>query len=203
MFAKAFMTIVCAETRAGIEKSEYLMGRKAKYRDFEPSTWMLGLLGKKLRAPQLSNAKFTLQYMSRLIGHFFEKYDILMTPTLALPPIKIGALQPTKKDALIMKSLGRLNAGGLLMAVKGIEDLSQRAYTFMPYTPLFNVTGQPAMSVPLFWNEEGLPIGIQFVGRYADEATLFRLAAQLEKAKPWSDRLPPLCKSSKGIHKTL
>jgi amidase len=193
MFAKAFMTIVCAETRAGIEKSEFLIGRKAKFRDFEASTWMLGLLGKQLRAPQLSNAKFYLQYISRLIGWFFEKFDVLLTPTLALPPIKIGALQPNKKDAFIMKFLGRLNAGSLLMAVKGIEDLAQKAYTFMPYTPLFNVTGQPAMSVPLYWNEDGLPIGMQFVGRYADEVTLFRLAAQLEKAKPWADRLPPIC----------
>jgi amidase len=198
MFAKAFMTIVCAETRAGIEKSEFLMGRKARYRDFEPSTWMLGLLGKQLRAPQLSNAKFTLQYMSRLVSHFFEKFDILLTPTLALPPIKIGALQPNKKDAFLMKFLGRLNAGALLMAVKGIEDLAQKAYTFMPYTPLFNVTGQPAMSVPLYWNEEGLPIGMQFVGRYADEATLFRLAGQLEKAKPWSNRIPPICSENKS-----
>jgi amidase len=133
--------------------------------------------------------------MSRGIGHFFEKFDILMTPTLALPPIKTGALQPTKKDAFIMKSLGRLNAGGLLMAFKGIEDLAQKAYTFMPYTPLFNVTGQPAMSVPLHWNDEGLPIGVQFVGRTADEATLFRLASQLERVKPWSNRIPPVCKS--------
>jgi amidase len=120
-----------------------------------------------------------------------------LTPTLALPAIKIGALQPSKSDRFIMRFLGRLNAGGLLMAVKGIEDFAQDAYTFMPYTPLFNVTGQPAMSVPLYWNEEGLPIGMQFVGRYADEATLFRLAAQLEKARPWSDRIPPICSASK------
>jgi amidase len=196
MFAKAFMTIVCAETRAGIEKSEFLIRRKAKYRDFEASTWMLALLGKQLRAPQLSNARSILQYMSRTVGHFFEKFDILLTPTLALPPIEIGALQPNKKDAFIMRLLGRLNAGRLLMTVKGIEDLAQKAYTFMPYTPLFNVTGQPAMSVPLYWNDEGLPIGMQFVGQYADEARLFRLAAQLEKAKPWSNRIPPVCSES-------
>jgi amidase len=61
----------------------------------------------------------------------------------------------------------------------------------MPYTPLFNFTGQPAMSVPLHWNEDGLPIGMQFVGRYADEATLFQLAGQLERAQPWFDKRPP------------
>ena len=67
-----------------------------------------------------------------------------------------------------------------------------RATAFVPFTPLCNASGQPAMSVPLFWNEAGLPIGIHFVGRFGDEATLFRLAAQLEDARPWANRRPPI-----------
>jgi amidase len=74
-------------------------------------------------------------------------------------------------------------------AMGGFRDY----FEFIPFTPLFNATGQPAMSVPLHWNDKGLPIGMQFVGRYADEATLFRLAAQLERAQPWFDRIAPLC----------
>jgi len=63
----------------------------------------------------------------------------------------------------------------------------------VPYTPLFNTTGQPAMSVPLYWNDEGLPIGMHFAGRYGEEATLFRLANQLEETAPWFDHMPPIC----------
>jgi amidase len=70
------------------------------------------------------------------------------------------------------------------------EALADQVLQFIPFTPLFNATGQPAMSVPLHWNDKGLPIGMHFVGRYGDEATLFRLAGQLEQAKPWFDRQP-------------
>jgi amidase len=92
-----------------------------------------------------------------------------------------------------MRWLGSLNAGGLINALAGVEALAEQVFDFMPFTPVFNATGQPAMSVPLHWNDEGLPIGIHFVGRYGDEATLFRLAGQLEKARPWFDRTPPVC----------
>ncbi len=94
-----------------------------------------------------------------------------MTPTLGEPPVLIGEMDATSDDPL-----------------KGWR----RAVSFVPFTPLCNATGQPAMSVPLYWNERNLPIGIQFVGRYGDEATLFRLAAQLEKAQPWAKRIPPV-----------
>ena len=92
-----------------------------------------------------------------------------------------------------MKLLGRLNAASLLCAVARIDVLAEQIFEFIPYTPLFNATGQPAMSVPLYWNDQGLPIGMHFVGRYADEATLCRLAGQLERARPWFDRVPPIC----------
>jgi amidase len=71
----------------------------------------------------------------------------------------------------------------------------RRAAEFVPFTPICNITGQPAMSVPLFWNAEGLPIGVHFVGRFGEEATLFRLAAQLETARPWANRKPALAVS--------
>jgi len=192
-FARAFLTIVCVETRAAIEEAQVLLNRKASFKDFEPSTWVLGLLGKQCRASEFSKTLNLAQLTARQIGEFFTKYDVLLTPTLASPPVATGELQPKGIRAVAMKLLGRLNAGGLINRLSGIDVLAQHVFEFMPYTPLFNVTGQPAMSVPLYWNDAGLPIGMQFVSRYGDEATLFRLAGQLEKAKPWSERMPSIC----------
>lgn len=195
-FGKAFLTIVCVETRAAIKEAEVLLNRRASFKDFEPSTWVLGLLGRQCRAPEFSRSLNLAQLTARQVGEFFGKYDVLLTPTLAMPPVATGELQPKGIRAVAIKVLGSLNAGGLIEAVSGIDALAEHVFGFMPYTPLFNITGQPAMSVPLYWNDAGLPIGMQFVGRYGDEATLFHLASQLEKAKPWSERIPPMCTMS-------
>jgi len=192
-FAKAFLTMVCVETRADIKEAETLLGRKATSKDFEAGTWATALLGKQISAAEFSRATRLLQRSARQIGQFFEDYDVLITPTLASPPLEIGATQPQGAEAFVLKLLGSLNAGFLLQAFGGVDSIVDKIFGFMPYTPLFNATGQPAMSLPLYWNDEGLPVGIHFIGRYADEATLFRLAGQLEQAKPWFDRTPPVC----------
>jgi amidase len=197
--ARAFMTVVCAETRATIEEAGELLKSKASYKDFEPVTWIIALLGSKFPASDLSRAINSIQRSSRQVGGFFEKYDVLLTPTLAMPPLKTGMFQVKGIQAAIIKLLGRLNAGSLIKMFVGIDYLAAEAYKFAPYTPLFNATGQPAMSVPLYWNDAGLPIGMHFVGRFGDEATLFRLAGQLEQARPWANRLPPICTATSPL----
>jgi amidase len=104
--------------------------------------------------------------------------------------VPIGALQPAWGELAQIKLVGRLNAGWLLRAMGMIKPLAAQTFDFIPYTPVFNVTGQPAMSVPLGWNDAGLPIGMHFIGRFGDEATLFRLAGQLERAQLWLGRTP-------------
>jgi len=191
-FAKAFLTMICGETRAAIKEAEVLIGRKATSADFEPVTWALNLLGQQFSAGDFALAVHTLKNSAQRLGYFFEDYDMLLTPTLAMPPLKAGALQPQGADLMAMKVLGRLNAGKLLRTFADIDALAEDTFAFIPCLPLFNATGQPAMSVPLCWNDEDLPIGMHFVGRYGDEAALFRLAAQLEQARPWFDRVPPV-----------
>jgi amidase len=189
-FAIAFLTIVVTETRADVEWAARLAKRKVAFADFEASTYALGLLGKALSAADYANAARYLQTAAREVGRFSEQYDVLLTPTLSQPPVPIGSLQPAGGQLALVKLIGRLNAGWLLKALGIIKPLAAQTFDFMPYTPVANVTGQPAMSVPLYWNDAGLPIGMHFAGRFGDEATLFRLAGQLERAQPWFERAP-------------
>ena len=153
------------------------MGHKATSEDFETATWVLGLLGKQTTAAEFDRSFRLLQRSARQIGRFFEHHDMLLTPTLALPPVAIGSLKPEAGLLRAMKILGRLNAGDLIKRFGKLDESAAQIFKFMPYTPVANVTGQPAMSVPLHWNEADLPIGVQFMGRYGDESTLFRLAS--------------------------
>ena len=98
---------------------------------------------------------------------------ILLTPTIAQPPLILGTLDQ--------------NAAGI-----DAREWTRQVFDWVPFTPLFNTTGQPAISLPLHWSPDGLPIGMQFAGALNDEATLLRLAGQLEEAKPWRDKKPPV-----------
>jgi amidase len=189
--ALAFVTVLAGETRAEIEYLAQLTQRRTHAADFEAATYSLGLLGHSISAATCAGAMRTLQLTARTMAPFFERHDVLLTPTLAAPPALIGALQPSAGEQRLMRIVNALNAGWLLNALGVIKPLAAKTFDYMPYTPLFNVTGQPAMSVPLHWNAAGLPIGMQFVAKLGDDATLFRLAGQLERARPWFDRRAP------------
>jgi amidase len=189
-FAIAFVTMIAAETRDEIDWAANLAGRKASFSDFETGTSALAMLGQAFSAGDYAHALNYLMASAREVGCFFEDYDVLLTPTLAEPPVLTGSLQPSSAERTQVALIGRLKAAWLLKAMGVIKPLANKTFDFMPYTPVFNVSGQPAMSVPLYWNAADLPIGMHFVGRFGDEATLFRLAGQLERAQPWFDRAP-------------
>ena len=191
-FNRAFLTVICGEVRAELLEAESLLGRAATPSNVEYTTWALGLLGKSISAGDFVKAEHYLRTASRRVGEFFEDFDVLVTPTLATPPFLTGELQPPAHERSLLKVLGQLRAGNVLKLLGALEKTAETIFDFIPYTPLFNVTGQPAMSVPIYWNGANLPIGVHFVGRYGDEATLFRLAGQLEEARPWRDRRPPV-----------
>lgn len=193
-FAKAFAIMTAGAVAAEIDEEEALFSIKAKFEDFEPPNWCLRLLGRSFSAVELEASIRRLKTTHRQIARFYEEegVDVLLTPTLAQPPLKHGASQPKGFEATMLNIFGRLNAGYMLK--KAIDKFVDEIFSFAPWTPVINATGQPAMSVPLQWSKAGLPIGMHFIGRYGDEATLYRLAAQLEKEKPWFNRLPPICR---------
>ena len=186
-----FLTVIASQTRAQIELVARLCERKPRAADFEAATYCLGLVGRSTTAAGYVAAADRLQCIARRQAPFFARYDVLLTPTLAAPPVRTGELQPTAAEQRVMGLVNRLGAGWLLAALGQVEPMALRTFAYMPYTPMFNVTGQPAMSVPLHWNADGLPIGMQLVGRFGADAILLRLAGQLERAQPWFERVAP------------
>ena len=195
-FAKAFLTMVCSECAADVQDAGRAIGKKPTRPVFEPATWALHLLGKAIRADELSTALRQMNTTSRAMGRFFTQHDLLVTPTIAVPPFEIGALQPSRVERATLEVLGRAGSGRLFRLARLLDRLAAKVFEAVPFTAIFNATGQPAMSVPLSWNADGLPIGTQIVGRFGDEATLFRVAGQLERARPWFERRPPLVRES-------
>jgi len=190
--AKSFFALYFGEVAADIDSLETVLGRKAGPADVESVTWMLGLLGRSYSSGYFVTAMRQWALAGRRMGTFFQSYDLYLTPTTAFPPAQIGELAPKPAEALLVKIVNTLRAGWLLKASGMVDQMAERSLERTPFTQLANFSGLPAMSVPLHWTPAGLPCGSQFIGPFGDETTLLQLAAQLEKARPWFDKRPPL-----------
>lgn len=189
--AHAFFVVVCGSVAAGIEEAAKARGRRPHRDELEIATWLAELLGRELSAGQLVAALEALQAQARAVHHFFSTYDVLLTPTLGRPPLPIGALAPRGAELLAHRTIANLRLGSVLRLPRVVQSAINRVFAFVPFTPLANITGQPSMSVPLFWNANGLPIGTSFTAALGKEDVLFRLASALELARPWFRRTPP------------
>jgi amidase len=148
------------------------LGREPGAGDLDPLTRAYWDMGRSVSAAEYMLAVEDCQAFSRVVAGFLAEHDLWLTPTLSTPPLPLGEIVSTPDEPL-----RALENGGPTVAYAGV---------------VANITGNPAMSVPLWWNGDGLPIGVHFLGRFGDEATLFRLAAQLEAARPWLGRRPPV-----------
>lgn len=190
---KAFLTLVAASTAATLSDVAQLKGQRTPApEEYELTTWMLRLVGRKLTGQQVATALTHLRGIGRTVAAAMatQQIDVILTSTLTEPPMRHHALDPTATEQRVLETLRRVPVKPALLAL--FHQLAQTTLAPIPNLPLFNITGQPAMSVPLHWTADNLPVGVQFAGRFGDEATLLRLAAQLEAAQPWFTRRPPL-----------
>ena len=186
----AYLTVVAACTAGDIHAVSQHLGRRLRHNDVEAASWFMGQVGHALSAAELEIARTTIGRATRKLAEFHETYDVIMSPTMAYPPARLGELLPKPIEQMGLALLRAFPIRSLLKRV--LVDLAAGMIEKTPNTMLFNMTGQPAMSVPLHWNSNGMPIGIQFAGALGSEVLLYRLAAQLEAAKPWNGRRPLL-----------
>lgn len=164
-------TLVTCSVAATLKRESERRGATVKREEVEHLTWSLAEAAAKVDGVTAAIALQNLHALARQLAAFFETYDVLVLPTVAKKPVKHFDIHADAAD---------------------LTDYAERLYSFIPNTQPFNVGGQPAMSVPLSWSDDGLPIGVQFVTKASGEALLFRLAGQLETAQPWFNRIAPL-----------
>jgi amidase len=170
--AAVMTTIVSGNTGLTVRTIEQRFGRAMTDNDLEMLTLEHAIAAKATSAADYVAAQLAAFNISRGLATFFETCDVFLSPTLCLPPLRIGEIDTMSKD---------------------LSHIARILRRYMPGTSMFNMSGQPAMSVPLAWNKAGLPLGMMFSARFGDEATLFRLAGQLEQERPWKNKLPPVC----------
>src|SRR3954463_14087059 len=165
-FGHYFSVVIAADTEKELREFEQLLGRPLTDDELEPRNLVYRQWGASISAVDYLDARAWLGSWVRRMAEWWTSYDVLVTPTVGAPPPRLGWFTEVP------------------------EDEGQRIVSFIPYTAQFNMTGQPAVSLPLHWSADGLPVGVQFVGAYGREDLLVRLAAQLEQAAPWADRRP-------------
>lgn len=170
VFRRSTITIIATNLLSVLEERAAQLGRSLQQDDVEPGTWALASLGRGLRGADYAAALRGIHAVGRQLGRFLSDYDLLLSPTLATPPLPLGALALDREELQAQ-----------------IEDLNKT----VGFTQLANAAGTPAISLPLFWNDAGMPIGVQLCAAHGDEATLLRVAAQCEQARPWFARRPP------------
>jgi len=186
--ARAYMGMYFGYVAAAVVKFGKLAG--VKEGQFHPDTRAIALLGRSLSAEAFVTLRGGWNDFARAVGAFHQNYDIYLTPTTAMGPAEIGSLETPKFQQNLVKILVALRGGQLLFKSGVVDKMAFENLERTPFTQLANMSFCPAMSVPLHWGADGLPVGVQFSAKFGGEGVLLRLASQLEAAQPWAHRIP-------------
>ncbi|MBP2319958.1 amidase [Kibdelosporangium banguiense] len=188
--AQDFLTMWSAQISATITEIQSLTGAGAK--EFEVDNRLFAAAARSMPAPEYIAANRRWNEHTRALAAFHEKYDLLLTPTLAGPPVKIGELDPPRWLLMFGELVLKLGLAGRLAKTKMWTDTVLMNLAPVPFTQLANLTGRPAISLPLHWTAQKLPLGVQFVAGLGGEPTLLALATQLEAEVNWAGDEPSL-----------
>ncbi|MEO5687237.1 MAG: amidase [Burkholderiaceae bacterium] len=191
LLARNYLHVYFGQVPAAMARA-YAAG--AKRGEFELLTRIIETLGKATSAATLTTQLGEWNLHARALAAYHQRFDLLLTPTLAHPPVTHGAGDPPVAQQRLLDVLDRTGLLGVLaragLLASTVDQIATDSLQYVPFTQLANLTGTPAMSVPLYWTADGLPLGVQFVAPFGQEDVLLQLAAQLEQARPWFGRLP-------------
>ncbi|WP_244933642.1 amidase family protein [Neobacillus mesonae] len=183
--AKSYLTMYFGEVAATLASLEDVLGRKPMMGDVELTTWILGLVGKATPAEEIVQSIREWDRAAFIMEEFHETYDLFMTPTTAFPPARIGELEPSNAEKAAMQLAGKLGLGRILKKAGVVEQVAENNLKRTPFTQLANLTGQPAMTVPLHLTAADLPVGVQLMAARGKENLLLSLAGKLEQTDYW------------------
>lgn len=183
--ATSYLSLYFGEVSATVSMLDEVLGRKATLNDVEPATWLLALIGKSMSAQEFVLSLREWDIGAYAMENFHETYDFYVTPTTAFPPARIGDHKLKPLESIALQVTGKLGSATLLKKMGIVEQLVQESLKRVPFTQLANLTGQPAMSVPVHLTRDGMPVGVQFMAARGNEELLLQMARLVEESELW------------------
>ena len=187
---RAFLTVVFRFTKRDVEEMARTLKITPAELDIELNTRFMAEIGSGIDDQKLSRALQEWELARQRIAELHQRYDVILTPTVATPLLKANALDPNRLEKLIMRLVMKTGLSKKLFSPSFLDKVAHKSLYQTPFTPLANMTGQPAMSIPLYWDKNGLPHGAHFMAATGNDSILIKLAAQLEAAFPWKKKVP-------------
>lgn len=187
---RSFLTVVMHYTYRDVTTLARLLNAQINNLDIELNTRFMAIIGGGVNKQRLEKALRIWIIASEKMQSLHDKFDVILTPTVATPPLESDALDASNTEKLLMKLLIKTGLGKKVLNKRFLEMLIDKSLYQTPFTPIANITGQPAMSIPLHWDSNGIPHGAHFMAAIGNDQILFMLAQQLEKTNPWRHQIP-------------
>lgn len=189
---RAFLTVVFNYTHRDVCNMADLLGIESKELRIELNTRFMSVVGSGVSSDEVEESLKIWKMASQKMSELHQRYDVILTPTVATAPLASNELDPNSIEKLIMQFMISTRIGKKILNKNFLNALIDKSIYQTPFTPIANMTGQPAVSVPLYWAKDGLPQGAHFMAEEGNDQVLFMLAGELEAAHPWKDKVPSL-----------